>query len=278
MPHHSDALRKIMLRRFMVEYQVRTGQTLTQNKLAQLLGIKQAQISQYLSSERKITERRWLDVVRILGAEDTATSEDYAELQKQLASKKDHHGQLLREHLKNRNIAHKEAAERLQVSAAAVTNFLYSEQFRPELLQKLKEGLGFSLPANHIPRNAVYLHSNQKNLTDFKAQPVFDLTQIGIEFDLEKTIVVQVESDDLSPAVKSTAKVLAVRIEKDDYKYAKGLMVLHFGNRLALGEITHNDLLDKGFIALLQRKGLLRVLEADIEGLYKIVLSLTMHP
>lgn len=276
---HSDALRKIMLHRFIADYEARTGQSLTQGKLAEMLGVQQAQISQYLGPKRKIPERRWQDIVQVFGQEDKATAEDYSQFEQQLALQGEvHHGQLLREYLKNRNIAHKETAERLQVSAAAVTNFLYSEQFRPELLQKLKEGLGFSLPANHIPRNAVYLHSNQKDLTDFKTQPVLDLTQIGIEFDLEKTIVVQVESDDLSPAVKPTAKVVAVRIDKDEYKYAKGLMVLHFGNRLALGEITHNDLLDKGFIALLQRKGLLRVLEADIMGLYKIVLSLTMHP
>ena len=256
MPHHSDALRKIMLRRFMVEYQVRTGQTLTQNKLAQLLGIKQAQISQYLSSERKITERRWLDVVRILGAEDTATSEDYAELQKQLASKKDHHGQLLREHLKNRNIAHKEAAERLQVSAAAVTNFLYSEQFRPELLQKLKEGLGFSLPATYNARNAVFLHSNQKT-ADFGGQ-YFDLGQIGAEWDLKKTIVVQIESDDLAPAIPVGAKVLAVLVKKEEYENVKGPSVLHIGEDLAL--VRSFEAID--------------IPEGDIKALYKIVLSL----
>ena len=93
---HSDTLRKIMLRRFIEEYQTRTGQSLTQGKLAEMLGIQQAQISQYLSSERKITERRWQDIVRVLGGDENAASEDYAELQKQLASKKDHHGQLLR--------------------------------------------------------------------------------------------------------------------------------------------------------------------------------------
>jgi predicted transcriptional regulator len=250
MPHHSDALRKIMLRRFMVEYQVRTGQTLTQNKLAQLLGIKQAQISQYLSSERKITERRWLDVVRILGAEDTATSEDYAELQKQLASKKDHHGQLLREHLKNRGISHKQSAQLLKVSAAAVTNFLYSEQFRPELLQKLKEEVGFTLPAAHNQRNAVFLHSNQK-VADLENQPLFDLSQIGIELDLSRTIVVQTDAK---------TKVVAVRIEKEDYENTKGLVVMHCGNRLTLCEASENDLLKN-----------------DIRDVYKIVLSITLY-
>lgn len=188
-----------------------------------------------------------------------------------------HHGQLLREYLHNQNILHKEAAQRLNVSTAAVSNFLYSEQFRPELLQKLKEEVGFSLPAAHIPRNAVFLHSSQKNLTDLEKQPFFDLTQIGVEFDLSRTIVVQVETNDLIPIIRQNAKVLAVRIEKEDYKYAKGLMVLHFGDQLALGEIANNDVLDKGYITLLQHKGSLRVLEADIAGLYKIVMSFTSH-
>ena len=271
MPHHSDALRKIMLRRFMVEYQVRTGQTLTQNKLAQLLGIKQAQISQYLSSERKITERRWLDVVRILGAEDTATSEDYAELQKQLASKKDHHGQLLREHLKNRGISHKQSAQLLKVSAAAVTNFLYSEQFRPELLQKLKEEVGFTLPAAHNQRNAVFLHFDQKT-TDWGSRH-FDLSQIGAEYKAEKTIVVQIESDELAPTIPMGAKVLAVLVEVGEYKNVKGLSVLRIGEDLALGDVSGHS----NYVTLVQKNGVRRFSESDVEALYKIVLSLVWH-
>ncbi len=241
------------------------------------MGVKQAQVSQYIGPERKIPDKRWLDIVRVLEAEDKAAEEDCIELETQLAQKSGvHHGQMLREYLKKRGIAHKEAAELPKVSPAAVSNFLYSEQFRPELLQKLKEEVGFSLPATHIPRNAAFLHSSQKNLTDLDGQPFFDLTQIGAEFDLSRTIVVQVDSDDLA-TIPPGSKVLAVRIEKDDYKYAKGLTILHFSDRLALGEITHNDLLNKGFITILQREAPLRVLETDIQGLYKIVLSFTNH-
>lgn len=274
----SDTLRKIMLRRFIADYESRSGQSLTQGKLAEMLGVQQAQISQYLGPERKIPDRRWQDIVQILQGEDRATQQDYAELQQQVALREQiHHGQKLREFLEREGILKKQAAELLKVSPAAVSNFLYTEQFRPDLLQKLKEGVGFSLPATHITRNAVFLHSNQKNLIDFKNQPVFDLTQIGVEFDLSKTIVVQVDSTDLLPTIKPGAKVLAVRVEKTEYKYAKGLTVLHFSDRLALGEITHNDLLDKGYITLLQRKGSLRVSESDIQGLYKITMSITMH-
>lgn len=273
-----DALRKIMLRRFICDYEARTQQSLTQGKLAELLGVKQAQISQYLGPERKIPDRRWQEIIQILGGEDTATQEDYTQLQKQMTLRGEiHHGQKLREFLEREGIKKNQAAERLKVSPAAVSNFLYSEQFRPELLQKLKEGVGFSLPNTHTPRNAVFLHSNQKNLIDFKNQPVFDLTQIGTEFDLSRTIVVQVDSTDLLPAIRPGAKVLAVRVEKMEYKYTKGLTVLHFSDRLALGEITNNELLDKGYITLLQHKGSLRVLESDIRGLYKITMSITMH-
>lgn len=254
---HSDTLRKIMLRRFIEEYQTRTGQSLTQGKLAEMLGIQQAQISQYLSSERKITERRWQDIVRVFGQEDKAAAEDYSQFEQQLALQGEvHHGQLLREYLKNRNIAHKEAAERLQVSAAAVTNFLYSEQFRPELLQKLKEGLGFSLPATYNARNAVFLHSNQKT-ADFGGQ-YFDLGQIGAEWDLKKTIVVQIESDDLAPAIPVGAKVLAVLVKKEEYENVKGPSVLHIGEDLAL--VRSFEAID--------------IPEGDIKALYKIVLSL----
>lgn len=272
-----DALRKIMLRRFIAEFETRTGQSLTQGKLAEMLGVQQAQISQYVGPERKIPDGRWLDIVRVLEGEDIATEEDYTELRRQLALRGEiHHGQLLREFLKKENIPHKQAAELLKVSPAAVTNFLYSEQFRPELLQKLRE-IGFLLPDTHTPRNAAFLHSNQKSLIDFENQPLFDLTQIGTEFDLSRTIVVQVDSTDLLPTIRPGARVLAVRMEKRDYKYAKGPTILHFSGQLALGEITHNDLLDKGFITILQREAPLRVLETDIQGLYKIVLSLTTH-
>lgn len=117
----------------------------------------------------------------------------------------------------------------------------------------------------------------KKSLIDFENQPLFDLTQIGTEFDLSRTIVVQVDSTDLLPTIRPGARVLAVRMEKRDYKYAKGPTILHFSGQLALGEITHNDLLDKGFITILQREAPLRVLETDIQGLYKIVLSFTNH-
>ncbi len=80
-----DALRKIMLRRFIAEFETRTGQSLTQGKLAEMLGVQQAQISQYVGPERKIPDGRWLDIVRVLEGEDKATAEDYTELEKQLS-------------------------------------------------------------------------------------------------------------------------------------------------------------------------------------------------
>ena len=153
-------------------------------------------------------------------------------------------------------ISHKQSAQLLKVSAAAVTNFLYSEQFRPELLQKLKEGLGFSLPATYNARNAVFLHSNQKT-ADFGGQ-YFDLGQIGAEWDLKKTIVVQIESDDLAPAIPVGAKVLAVLVKKEEYENVKGPSVLHIGEDLAL--VRSFEAID--------------IPEGDIKALYKIVLSL----
>ncbi|WP_428661793.1 hypothetical protein [Runella sp.] len=273
----SGLLRKIKLRRFIRDYAEDN-----QKRFADLVGLSQNQIS-HMVGVRDISDKMWNRIINALNVKDTATNEDYEKLKEQIELSKStaHQGQQLEQYLRKHGIKNKDAAERLGVSPAMMVLYKNSAQFRPEVADKIRkfiqtENDPILTETRHVYAKLPIITDTERNLTDLSNCPTYEINR-KMEYDLEGAVIVKIETDTLEPAIKNGSTLLALKVEERKYKYHTGITVINYADMVAVGDVTSNDILDKGYITLHRGKGaVLRVLAEDIQNLWHIVLGLNV--
>ncbi len=277
--NESEMLRKIKLRRFLREF---AGGN--QKKFADLTGLQQSQVSQLVGDRREVTDKMWIKILGSLNVPDTALPEDYDMLQQELeVSKKSvHQGRQLEEYMRKHNIKNIDVAKILGVSPPMVSIYKSSEQFRPDVAEKINKFLTVNEDpvlygaSSGTPDSLPLISDSVRNLTDLSKCPRYEIVQ-KTEYDLKDAVVIKVDTDFMEPVFKKDSELLAIAVPSAKYKYHTGLTAIHYADMVAIGEVMSNDLLDKGFITLQRGKGaVLRVLGEDIQHLWHIALGLNV--
>lgn len=258
-----------------------------QNQFAQLTGLQQSQISQMAGYKRPISDKIWLRIHDSLGIKDQTLPEDYEQLRQYIEITKNmiHQGRQLEEYMARNGITNVEAAKKLNVSPAMVSIYKTSEQFRPEVANRINKGLSVNddpvfyglPPANsNSLQDLPLITDSMRNLTDFNKCPRYEITS-KLEYDLKGGIVIQIETDFMEPSIRKGSELLGIAVPESKYKYHTGLTAIHYADMIAIGEVHSNDILDKGYITLHRGNSkVLRVLKEDIQHLWHIVLGLNV--
>ncbi|MCP1384873.1 helix-turn-helix domain-containing protein [Runella salmonicolor] len=274
-PIESDLLRKIKLRRL-----IRENAEGNQKNFADKVGLTQSQISHLLSG-REITDKMWQRILNSLGVKDVAIEEDYIKLKEEheLAKNMVHHGKMLDAYMKKYQLRTKDVAERLGVSSAMVSVYKTTEQFRPEIAEKITKLMVNNDPifeSKYVYAELPTFSDTERHLSDLSKCDTYRLNQ-KVDYDLDGAVVVKIETDSMEPTIRKESELLAVLIPENKYKYHTGLTVIHYADMIAIGDVQSNDILDKGYITLNRGKGaVLRVLKEDIQHLWYIVLGLNV--
>ena len=257
-----------------------------QKRFAELLDLQQSQISQMVGIKKEVSDKMWLKILNTLNVKDIATQEDFDNLQQELEMARNtiHQGRQLEEYMAKHNIKGVDVAKKLGVTPAMVSLYKASEQFRPEVAEKINALVSLNedpvLYGPNRPSNAFeqlpLIGDTARNLQDLSKCPRYQITA-QTDYNLDGAVVIKVESDAMEPVLRKESELLAVAVSPHKYKYHTGLTAVHYADMVAIGDVQSNDILDKGYITLHRGKGsVLRVLSEDIQHLWHIVLGLNV--
>lgn len=269
-------LRNAQLIRFIKEFD--NG---SQTALAKKAGIYQPTMSEYCNYGRVINDDVWALVLSIYNVPDAPTAADHRSVEDALANMENHDGQKLKNYLKNKNITGKDASIKLNVSPPAISTYYRSEQFTPEVYEKVKKAFPDfnedAEPYRVLSKPKLPYAKELEHIHDLRKLPHYDSGLKAEDYDLTNALVVKVETDLMEPDIRQNSDILAVLVDPKKYKYHLGKTVLHYEDKIAIGSVFSNDLFDKGYITLHRGKdSVLRVAPEDIQHLWHIVLALNV--
>lgn len=252
-----------------------------QTALAKRVGIHQPTMSEYCSYTRTINDDAWALILSAYNVPDAPTPEDYHAVEDAILARETHDGQKLKNYLKNKNITGKDAAAKLDVTPPAISTYYRSEQFTPEVYEKVKRAFPDfnedAEPYRVLSKPRLPYAKESERIHDLRKLPNYDSGLRAEDYDLTNALVVKVETDLMEPEIRQNSDILAVLVDPKKYKYHLGKTVLHYEDKIAIGSVFSNDLFDKGYITLHRGKdSVLRVAPDDIQHLWHIVLALNV--
>ena len=271
----SHLLRKVKLKRFIKQYA-----NDNQREFSEKTGISPASISMMLGGTRVISDKMWEKVLLALDVEDKTIDEDMLNLKEFRLSKRTHlhHGTILKRYLEEKGIQSKQAAKMLDVSPAMVSIYKHTENFSPDVYEKIKLALkGIELPLAGTYVKLPLVNENIKNLSDLSDCPLYEIQDLKLieGYNVQGAIVISVETDSLEPKIGKDSTLLAVKVPEKKQKYHIGLTAIQYADRLGLGEVNQNDIIEKGFVSLDKANGQsVKILAEDIQNMWHIVLGL----
>lgn len=273
----SNLLRKIKLRRLCRQFA--DG---NQSAFGKMLGIDQSQMSVLLGPSKVITDKKWAQIIKVLGIKDVTLPED-EELHKvelNILKSRPHQGRELEEFLRAKKISNTDAAKYMGVSKPSISNYKATTQFQPDVAEKIRNFMsnyGGSMTSSipnlitelpYIGERDAHINLETARKYTFSTKP---------DYNIEKAIVVKIETEAMDPQLTKDSDVLAIHVPETKYKYHSGLTVLQYADIISIGDVTSNDLFDKGYITLQRAKdSVIRVAKEDIQNIWKIVLGLNV--
>lgn len=194
-----------------------------------------------------INDDVWTLISNTYSVQDAPTAADHKAVEEALENMENHDGQKLKNYLKNKNITGKDAAVKLNVSPAAVSTYYRSEQFTPEVYEKVKKAFRDfnedSEPYRVLSKPKLPYAKESERVHDLRKLPNYDSGLRAEDYDLTSALVVKVETDLMEPDIRQNSDILAVLVDPKRYKYHLGKTVLHYEDKIAIGSVFTNDLL-----------------------------------
>lgn len=281
-PIDTYILRRIKLRRWKSE------RSHTQKEFAELVGISQNELSRMLNSTKNITDDRWEQIMTSLNIKDKTLPEDYENVKNELEQikKETHDGRQLKDFLEREGIKKGDAAKKLGVSQTMVNHYMDARTLSRKIKQKINEKLSpdgqeIIKEPIHTPKALISVHKlplvkeSLRSVPDLRKLPVYEINFDTEDYNVEGAIVFVMETDMLEPTVKKDSELLAVEVPESKYKYHLGLTIIHYADRISIGQVTSNDLFDKGYITLhLGKESIVRVDGNDVQHLWQVVMGI----
>lgn len=252
-----------------------------------MVGISQNELSRMLNSTKNITDDRWEQIMISLGIKDKTLPEDYENVKNELEQiKKDtHDGRQLKDFLEKEGIKKGDAAKKLGVSQTMVNHYMDARTLSRKIKQKINEKL--SVDGQEIIKEPIHtptpisvhklplVKETLRSVPDLRKLPVYEINFDTEDYVLDGAIVFVMETDMLEPTVKKDSELLAIEVPESKYKYHLGLTIIHYADRISIGQVTSNDLFDKGFITLhLGKESIVRVAGNDVQHLWQVVMGI----
>jgi len=276
-------LRRIKLRRWQTET------SSTQKEFAKLVGISENEMSRMLNSTKNITDERWEQILTSLNIKDKTLPEDYENVKTELEQikKTSHDGRQLKDFLEREGIKKGDAAKKLGVSQTMINHYMDARTLSRKIKEKINLTLGSGLEIIKDPiakavtgplfkiQKLPLLKETLRSVTDLGKLPQYEINFDTEDFDLNGAVVFLMESDNLEPQVRKDSELLAVEVPEANYKYHLGLTIIHYADRVSIGNVTSNDLFDKGYITLhLGKESVVRVAGDDVQHLWQVVMGI----